>query len=221
MSSVTLQVAGAEALDRAKTLLRGIPGGVEAAVKAAMGKATAQVRRSSVAAIQEQYDISATDIRANNAIKTRSRSGPGGVEATVVFSGKRIPLHRYGGAFPKFPTQDVKAGRKPVMVKGAWTMQYQGVPARGHQFRSTSPTQFLNAFVARMKSGHVGIFERTGGVTAEGSDAIRELMGSSVPQMVGHANVVEKLAQEAYSTFEKNLDAAVLRILNGAGGGKG
>lgn len=220
MSTVTLQVAGAEALERAKTLLHNVHGGVEAAMKAAMGRATDTVRRGSVEAIQEQYDIDAADIRANRAIKSRHRTGPGGVEATVTFSGKRIPLHRYRGAYPKFPAQDVKAGRKPVMVKGAWTMQYQGVPARGHQFRSTSPTQFFNAFVARMKSGHVGIFERTGAVTAEGSDAIRELLGSSVPQMVGHDNVTEKLARDAYATFEKNLDAAVLRILNAAGGGR-
>ncbi len=219
MSRVTLEVAGGEALQRAETLLRGIPGGVDAAVRAAMSKAVSRVRTASVDAIQEQYDIAASDIRANRAIKSRYRTGRGGVEATVVFSGKRIPLHRYGGAYPKFPTQDVGAGKKPVMVKGVWTRQYQGVAARGHQFKATPATQFLEAFVARMKSGHIGIFERTGGVTAEGSDEIRELMGSSVPQMIGHENVARKLAEDAYSTFEKNLDAAVLRILNGAAGG--
>lgn len=220
MSTVRLDVAGGEALNRAKVLLENIPGGVDAAVKAAMSKATAKVRQSSTVAIQEQYDIAAGDIRANQAIKSRSRTGPGGVEATVTFSGKRIPLHRYGGAYPKFPTKDIKAGRKPVMVKGVWTRQYQGVAAKGHQFRNTSPKEFFTAFVARMKSGHVGIFERTGGVTSEGSDAIRELMGSSVPQMVGKETVAQKLAEDAYSTFEQNLDAAVLRILNGAGGGR-
>lgn len=221
VSTVKLEVAGSEALKRAEVLLENIPGGVDAAMKAAMSRATAKVRSASVASIQEQYDIDAGNIRPNQAIRTRNRTRPGGVEATVVFSGKRIPLHRYNGAYPNVPTQDIKAGRKPVMVKGVWTRQYQGVAARGHQFKSTTPREFFTAFVARMKSGHIGIFERTGGVTSEGSDEIRELMGSSVPQMIGHETVSRKLAEEAYSTFEQNLDAAVLRILNAARGGRG
>lgn len=101
------------------------------------------------------------------------------------------------------------------MVHGAWTMQYQGVPAKGHQFRDTGPTQFADAFVARMKSGHTGIFERTGGMTGDGSDAIREIMGSSVAQMVGKPEVAQKLTEEAYQTFETELDKAVYRILTG------
>ncbi len=217
MSTVTLEVAGGEALNRAKTLLGNVPGGVEAAMKAAMGKATARVRAASVEAIREEYDIAAQDIRANRAIKSKSRAGRGGVEAVVTFSGRKIPLHRYAGASPKAPTPDTGAGRKRVMVKGAWTMQYQGVAAKGRQRKGATAKEFFTAFVARMKSGHVGIFERTGGMTSEGSDAIRELMGSSVPQMVGNEAVAGKLADEAYKTFEENLDAAVLRILSGGG----
>lgn len=216
MSAVTLEVAGGEALKRATTLLENIPGGVEAAVKVAMGKAISKVRSASTESIQEMYDISAADIRANRAITARTRTGRGGVEATVTFSGKKIPLHRYGGAYPKFPTQDIRAGKKSVMVKGVWTRQYQGMPARGHQFKETTPKQFSHAFVARMKSGHVGIFERTGGMTSDGSDAIREIMGDSVPQMLGNKGVEKKLAEEACATFEANLDAAVLHILSGA-----
>ena len=138
-----------------------------------------------------------------------------GVQATVTFSGRKIPLYRFGGAYPKAPTQDIAAGRKPVMVKGAWTMQYQGVAARGHQFQDTGPTQFMDAFVAQMKYGHIGIFERTGGSTSEGSDAIREIMGSSVAQMVGNQQVAQGLTERAYETFETELDKAVYRILTG------
>ena len=101
------------------------------------------------------------------------------------------------------------------MVKGAWTMQYQGMAARGHQFQDTGPTQFMDAFVAQMKSGHIGIFERTGGSTSEGSDAIREIMGSSVAQMVGNQQVAQGLTERAYETFETELDKAVYRILTG------
>jgi hypothetical protein len=208
------EAAGQAAIERAKTLLAGIPGGVDKAAKAAMSRTVDRLRRDSNQAIREKYDISDEGIRAEKNVRVRY-SFQNGVQATVTFSGRKIPLYRFGGAYPKVPTQDIAAGKKPVMVKGAWTMQYQGMAARGHQFKGTGPTQFMDAFVAQMKSGHIGIFERTGGSTSEGSDAIREIMGSSVAQMVGNQQVAQRLTEGAYKTFETELDKAVYRILTG------
>lgn len=215
--SVTVTVneaAGQAAIERAKALLSGIPDGVDKAVKAAMSRTVQRLRSDANKAIQEKYDITDAGIRTEKNVRVRY-SYQNGVQATVTFSGRKIPLYRFGGSYPKVPTQDIAAGRKPVMVKGAWTMQYPGVAARGHQFQDTSPTQFMDAFVAQMKSGHIGIFERTGGSTSEGSDAIREIMGSSVAQMVGNQQVAQKLTEGAYQTFESELDKAVYRILTG------
>lgn len=208
------EAAGQAAIERAKTLLAGIPGGVDKAAKAAMSRTVDRLRRDSNQAIREKYDISDEGIRTEKNVRVRY-SFQNGVQATVTFSGRKIPLYRFGGAYPKVPTQDIAAGKKPVMVKGAWTMQYQGMAARGHQFKGTGPTQFMDAFVAQMKSGHIGIFERTGGSTSEGSDAIREIMGSSVAQMVGNQQVAQRLTEGAYKTFETELDKAVYRILTG------
>lgn len=208
------EAAGQEAIERAKALLAGIPGGMDKAMKAAMSRTVRRLRSESNKAIQEKYDISDAGIRTEKNVRV-SYSYQNGVQATVTFSGRKIPLHRFGGASPAVPTQDIAEGRKPVMVKGAWTMQYQGAPASGHQFKDTGPTQFADAFVARMKSGHIGIFERTGGSTSDGSDAIREIMGSSVAQMVGKPEVAQRLTEEAYQTFETELDKAVYRILTG------
>ena len=215
--SITVTVneaAGQAAIERAKALLAGIPGGVDKAMKASMSRTVDKLRRESNQAIREKYDITDAGIRSEKNVRVRY-SYQNGVQATVTFSGRKIPLYRFGGASPKAPTQDIAAGRKPVMVKGAWTMQYQGMAARGHQFQDTSPTQFMDAFVAQMKSGHIGIFERTGGSTSEGSDAIREIMGSSVAQMVGNQQVAQRLTERAYETFETELDKAVYRILTG------
>ena len=215
--SITVTVneaAGQAAIERAKALLAGIQGGVDKAMKASMSRTVDRLRRESNQAIREKYDITDAGIRSEKNVRVRY-SYQNGVQATVTFSGRKIPLYRFGGAYPKVPTQDIAAGKKPVMVKGAWTMQYQGVAARGHQFQDTSPTQFMDAFVAQMKSGHIGIFERTGGSTSEGSDAIREIMGSSVAQMVGNQQVAQGLTERAYETFETELDKAVYRILTG------
>lgn len=210
--SVTLEIKGLDAVERARVLLNGVPGGIDKAVKAAMSRAVQRTRSGSDKAVREKFDISSLS---NDKKVTVRYTYQNGVSATITFSGRKIPLYRFGGSSPKAPTPDIAAGKKPVMVHGNWTMQYQGVPATGHQFTDTSPTLFMNAFVARMKTGHIGIFERNGGATSEGSDAIQEIMGDSYAQMVGKEEVTEKLSDEAGKTFEKELDSAVYRILTG------
>ena len=69
--------------------------------------------------------------------------------------------------------------------------------------------------MARMESGHVGIFERDGGETRSGGDSVSEVMGSSVPGMLGSKDVSEKLGQEAMEKFEERLEHEILARLNG------
>lgn len=78
-----------------------------------------------------------------------------------------------------------------------------------------SPGQTEYAFIARMKSGHIGIFERTGGQMAGGGDAIHELMGSSVPTMVGNETVREELTRAAWEKFDERLDHEIMALMNG------
>ena len=94
-------------------------------------------------------------------------------------------------------------------------MVHPGAAAYGHVLKSTSPKQFQNAFVAKMANGHIGIFERTGGMTGNDLDEIEELYGPSVPQMLGNQEVAEQLTGEAMESFEKNLDQYVYALLNG------
>ena len=69
-----------------------------------------------------------------------------------------------------------------------------------------------------MKSGHIGIFERTGGVTSSGSNEIKELQGSSVPQMLGGKAVQDELVNKASQKFEERLEHEMMRIMNGWSG---
>lgn len=104
------EAAGQAAIERAKTLLAGIPGGVDKAAKAAMSRTVDRLRRDSNQAIREKYDISDEGIRAEKNVRVRY-SFQNGVQATVTFSGRKIPLYRFGGAYPKVPTQDIAAGK--------------------------------------------------------------------------------------------------------------
>lgn len=213
---LNVQVTGQETLDRASALLSGIPGGIDKAVRSAMARTVSHLRSSSTKAIREKYAITAANVRADENVKVRY-SYENGVQATVMFHGRKLPLYRFDGARPAQPSTDANKLVRAYINNG-YRMVHPSLPAYGHQFKATSPEHFENAFVARMKSGHIGIFERTGGMTSNDRDEIREIMGSSVPQMLGNPEVEERLSREAGEKFNDRLDHEVWRILNGYGG---
>lgn len=213
-AGIQLSVTDQSAVDRAARLLAGIEGGVEKAVRSAMAKAVARLRRSNVSAVRERYAISAANIRESENVQV-SYSYDSGVQAYVRFSGARIPLFRFDGASPHQPTKDT-SGRLPVMSgEEHWRLMYPSVAAAGHVLKGTSPYRFERAFVARMSNGHTGIYERTGGMTSSGKDELEELFGPSVPQMLGSEDVEKTLTTEAMKSFEKDLNHDVLAILSG------
>lgn len=206
---------GAEAVDRAKKLLTGIPGGINKAVKNAMPRAASALRGGTTRAIQQKYDISAANLRTNDNAKI-NYTYENGVTAHIRFNGKKIPLYRYNGTTPRQPS--VNSGKTVIAIIGGNPKPvHPGVAPYAHQFKSSSPKKFNDAFIAKMSSGHIGIFERTGGVTAGGSDQIKEIQGSSIPQMLGNKEIQKGLAKTAEKKFEERMDHEVLRLLNGWG----
>lgn len=216
MSVIRVTCIGADAFEQAEQMLANVPGGFDQALKSAAKRAVSYLRTQSTKEIRKRYDISRKNIRAEQNIRVQYRYF-NGVEAKITFSGNKIPLYRYGGSSPKEPTVNPD---KTVMaiVNGNLRAVHPGIAATGHQLVSTGPTRFTNAFVARMKSGHTGIFERNGGKTASGGAAISEIMGSSVPQMVGNEEVSEQLVEKTMGKLEERLEHEVNRILSGWGG---
>ena len=216
MSVVQVQVMDQGRLDKLQALLVGIPNGAERASRSAMSRAVSHLRSGSAKAIRERYDISAGAVKANERVSVRY-SHQDGVQAFVTFGGGKIPRFRYGGASPGGPAYD-RGQRVPIMIHGQWRLGHPGVAARGHQLKSTAPALFEHAFVARMGSDHVGIFARDGGKTCGGGDSISEIMGGSVPGMLGSEKVREKLAEETAEKYMERYHHEVIRLLNGWGG---
>lgn len=218
---IRISVGGQDALSRAENLLAGIPGGLDKAIKSAMARSLSHLRTSSTKEIRKVYAISAAALRAEENIKTKYTYQPGqGISGYVLFSGKRIPLYRYDGSSPVQPTKDTSKKYGVVTGEnasgeGIWKFLYPGVAAAGHVLKSTSPYRFDSAFVARMRNGHVGIFERTGGMTSNSKDELEELFGPSVPQMVGNEAVQQALVEEAMKKFDERLSHEVDVILAG------
>ena len=182
------------------------------AINPALKRAASSLRSHTADVIREKYDISKEALRSEKNVNI-SYSFDNGVQAYVSFAGHKIPLYRYGGTSPQSPTVNSSAWTRAVI--DGWKSVHPSMPAAAHQLQGTAPTRFENAFVAQMKSGHKGIFERTGAQTSGGRDQIRELMGSSIPQMLGNEEVAERLAVLASEKFEERLDHEITRLMNG------
>ncbi len=228
-ASVRLSIAGQSDIDQAIALLSGVEGGIEKAMRDAMRRAAAHLRKSSSAAIRERYAISSGAIRdeSDKNIPWKVTYTPGkGVQADVYFAGERIPLFRFDGASPSQPTPDtseffpVSIGGAPPGKDQPHRMMHPGVAAYAHVLKSTSPKRFEGAFVVTVKAGrhggtHTGIFERTGGRTSSGKDEIEELFGPAVPQMLASGEVRKRLTEEAAQVFMDRLYHNVTAILSG------
>lgn len=77
---------------------------------------------------------------------------------------------------------------------------------------------FQHAFVATMKSGHVGIFERQRGVlTSSGREKLQELFGPSIPQFAGRKHITDTVQSQAQKRFATRFNQQMERWLNKKG----
>ena len=175
---------------RVGVLLSEIPKGPEKAFTNAINRALTRARTVIFQEVQGTYAIKkkVLDEYTKTDLQKASTNDVCGV---IRFAGTQIPLYKYDLTNPKYPIQGmaVRAGQKTA-------------------------TTFENAFIAKMKSGHLGIFERS----SKPSLPIKEIMGSSMQSMAGNENIIEKASEEASKTLDARLEHEIHRLLNGYGG---
>ena len=176
----------AEQIERVNLILSGVPGGIEKALSSTIRRANNTVRSETLKGITTVYAITRQNVRAETTIKVRTQSSDGGIVGTVLFAGHKIPLYRFNVS-PTIPIQ-----RATVSA---------AVP-------------FQDAFIARMQSGHTGMFERDGSKRLP----ISEFMGPSTAQMAGNSIVLADVEEKAQEVIDKRVEHEITRILNGYGG---
>lgn len=183
----------AEQIERVNTILSGVPKGAEKAISSVIRRANNAVRSETVKGITNVYAISRQNVRAETTINVRTRKANGGVVGVVSFAGYKIPLYRFNVS-PTVPVQ--RATVSAAVMNG------------------NGQTPFAEAFIAQMKSGHMGMFERDGRKRLP----ITEFMGPSTAQMAGNSVVVERVEEKAQEVINKRIEHEITRILNGYGG---
>lgn len=179
-----------ETKDKVSVLLSDIPNGAEKAFTGAINRALTRARTVIFQEVQGTYAIKkkVLDEFTKTEIQKATTSDVCGV---IRFAGTQIPLYKYTLTNPKYPIQRarVQAGQKTA-------------------------TTFEHAFIAKMKSGHLGIFERN----AKDSLPIKEIMGSSMQTMAGNEETMNKASEEANKMLDARIEHEIHRLLNGYGG---
>lgn len=181
----------AEAVERVQKLLESVPKGAEKALSSAINRGLSRVKTGASKRVKEVYTVQGRAF--NEATKIRvNKADTGNLVGFVSFSGYKIPLYKFQ-VTPKAPgtRQQVRA----AIMKGG------GTP-------------FENAFIAQMKSGHVGVFERK----TQKRFPVEEIMGLSAAQMIGNENIIAGLEAEAQEIVNERLEHEIDRLLNGYGG---
>lgn len=180
-----------ETIERVETLLAGIPKGAERAFSNSINRGLSRVKTGAMKRVKEVYAVQSTALTA--ATTTRiSKASTGNLAGYVSFSGFKLPLYKFN-VTPKNPATG-KMVTASVMKGGG--------------------TAFEDAFVAEMKSGHIGVFERN----SKSRLPVEEIMGLSPAQMVGNTAIIAELEEEAQKMVDERLAHEIDRILNGYGG---
>ncbi len=160
-----------EGVDDALASLDLMDRNIERGAVSALNKIGAQGVTVSVRTMTNEYNIKTRDVKKGvRLIRARAGSAQraGRIYATIAASGGAFPLFKFGG-LPKAP---VSQAGIPAPYKGR---RRASVRVR----RGAGRTTLKHAFVARMRSGHVGIFERRG----PRSLPVKELYSLGVAQM--------------------------------------
>ena len=204
-----------ESFKRIHEMLSGVPGGAEKAMRGVISRAAATARKTALQGITSVYDIKQKDVRdrKNTTINIRTKKTEDGIVGEILYSSKKIPLYRFN-ATPKAPTPLPYKVR--VIIGGQWLFAHPGAPVKAHQRKDTPMKTFDNAFIAEMKNGHIGMFERKNKRSSE----ITEFMGSSTAQMAEDSGVLSKVEEAVMETIVKRTEHEITRILRGYGGNK-
>lgn len=180
----------AKQIEHAQKMLGHIPGAAQKAAAHAINRATQTAKSAAATEARKSYVIKHGDVLKTITIR---KASPGDLTAAVVSRGHVVAL-------PKFrvtPRQPQPTRKKPIQVRVK---------------RNDGGGPINSAFVAKMRSGHIGVFNRTGGKRFP----IIQRYGPSVPQMLGSPSVRLWVEQRATEMLDKRLDHEIKRILQGS-----
>lgn len=200
-----------EDIERVRKMLAGVPKGADRAIANALNKSARTAVTGVIKGLRKNYTINSKHIRKNGFIIRRASAG--NLEARITVRGKVLGLNNYYMT-PKEPVKEIPFAR---VKKGG-----------GGKFKG--------GFVARMKSGHIGIFERTqegtrgrirkymqgekprakkrGTGQTKGRAGLHEFMGPSVAKIAKNEEIHAAMTLDVQKTYAEEIEKQITKILN-------
>lgn len=181
-------------------------------LKLAVNDTARNARRRLAKEAQKTYAVKTRGF--NNAMKIRLAKN-GDPTAIIYSTGKKIPLGKFSyrrGSLGqgKYYNPTLKQMQIGKGGKGASAKQL-----KSSSFKSDNGSK-LKWFVASMGSGHTGIFRRQEGKARGAKGEIKEIMGPSMPEMIGNEKRVYGIVKPfIQSDLEKAVNRHVMRALKG------
>lgn len=187
-----LEIDVSDSLQKAETLLESMPGAAEKALQTSIRKSIRGAKKDAVQKVKERYTIKPSYVTRTMKVTYR------GLIASLVSKGPVNDLayfrHNPGNPPKHRPPTGVYTYAEVVKGQGG---------------------TIAHAFVARMKSGHVGVFQRAGHGSSNASLPIKKISGPSTPQMLGTPTVAEFIERKAQERMAENLDHEINAFLMG------
>ena len=200
-----------ENIERVRKMLAGVPKGADRAIANALNKSARTAVTGVIKGLRKNYTINSKHIRKNGFIIRRASAG--NLEARITVRGKVLGLNNYYMT-PKEPVKEIPFAR---VKKGG-----------GGKFKG--------GFVARMKSGHVGIFERMqegtrgrihkymqgekprakkrGTGQTKGRAGLHEFTGPSVAKIAKNEEIHAAMTLDVQKTYAEEIEKQITKILN-------
>lgn len=196
MSKVSVKIDG-DTVDRARSLLSGVPGGLSKILPRSINRALMAGRAQVSKSVRERYTVAASEVKKSLRMVRASKAEPTG---EIVSQGMQLPLR----AFKHSPADENTTGaaRRKVRVtvrKGSTFNLERGFKWRGHVF-------------ARQPGVKSRIYFDSKGKKRKG-EPIERLAGPSVPSMVESA-AVKKVSLRMREVFEQRLQHEASALLN-------
>jgi hypothetical protein len=161
----------------------------------AINRAITNVKKNMGKETSSKYFISSGDVKKTVNVTKASKSR---LQAAAISSGAGIALSKFKVS-PGTPVRYRGKSRSPKVYKAGVEKKGGVKPLDGNP----------KAFIAIMKSGHKGVFERL----SDESLPLKQLYGPSVPQMVKNEAIMKKINDEANETLQKRLNVEIENVL--------
>jgi hypothetical protein len=201
-----------EQIRRINAVLTAFPDKIAAVYKKAVKAGQTAAAKEALSAAARTYAVTKANLNDKNQTRRRMKQIADNdlITGEIHYAGYKLPLFRFDAA-PREPGRD--AGRKiRHMIGGRWVTQDASETVYARQKLAGGMTKFPFSFIAKMKSGHIGIFSRQ--YDAFGAP-IKEIMGASVAEMVGNTVVFDKVEAAGNQAIADKADAQIQRLLAG------